>query len=42
MNQMFGGFPEVHIIHNDDKNPQYPHEHQKFWNIWKESISKRL
>lgn len=34
-------FPGVRVIHNPDENPQEPHEHQDFWNIWRTSIQKR-
>lgn len=42
MKEIFWGHSWVHILHNDDENPQYPHEHPEFWNIWKESIEKRI
>ena len=31
-------FPNLKIYHITDENPQYPHEHPNFWNIWKSSI----
>ncbi len=30
----------VTIVHNPDENPQEPHEHPDFWNIWKTSIER--
>lgn len=31
-------FPDVRVQHPDSENPQYPHEHPNFWQIWKESL----
>ncbi len=33
-------FPDVHVVHHTVENPQEPHEHDDFWNIWKKSISE--
>ncbi len=33
-------FPGVRVLHNDDPNPQEPHEHPEFWRIWRESIRR--
>ena len=35
-------FPNAHIIHLDDENPQYPEEHVHFWQIWQESLLRVL
>jgi HTH-type transcriptional repressor of NAD biosynthesis genes len=33
-------FPGVRVVHLTDENPQYPHEHPDFWNIWRTSIRR--
>lgn len=33
-------YPDVNVFHCTDENPQYPHEHADFWNIWVASIRK--
>jgi HTH-type transcriptional regulator, transcriptional repressor of NAD biosynthesis genes len=33
-------YPDVKVQHCTDENPQYPHEHPDFWNIWVKSIRK--
>lgn len=33
-------YPDVNVVHCTDENPQYPHEHADFWNIWVASIRK--
>jgi len=33
-------FPGVEVLHNPDENPQEPHEHPEFWNIWRDSIRR--
>jgi NadR type nicotinamide-nucleotide adenylyltransferase len=33
-------FPDVEVVHLTDENPQYPHEHTDFWEIWRASIRK--
>ncbi len=35
-------FPDVNILHLTDENPQYPHEHPEFWQIWHNSIRRLL
>lgn len=35
-------FPDVNVVHVTDENPQEPHEHEDFWNIWKKTIKKRM
>jgi len=35
-------FPAVSIMHLTDENPQYPHEHPDFWQIWHDSICRLL
>lgn len=32
--------PDVNVVHCTDENPQYPHEHPDFWNIWIETIHR--
>ncbi len=32
--------PGVEVVHLTDENPQEPHEHPDFWNIWVRSIRK--
>lgn len=32
--------PGVRVVHLTDENPQLPHEHQDFWNIWKTSLER--
>lgn len=31
-------FPNANVVHLTDENPQEPHEHPKFWEIWRESL----
>lgn len=31
-------FPNANVVHLTDENPQEPHEHPKFWDIWRESL----
>lgn len=33
-------YPQVSVRHLTDENPQYPHEHPLFWEIWTASIRK--
>jgi len=35
-------FPGVRIEHVTDENPQYPHEHPDFWQIWHDTIRKYI
>jgi HTH-type transcriptional repressor of NAD biosynthesis genes len=31
-------FPHVDVVHVTDENPQEPHEHPRFWEIWTETV----
>ncbi len=33
-------FPQVHVVHLTDENPQLPEQHPDFWNIWKRSLER--
>ncbi len=33
-------FPNANVVHLTDENPQEPHEHPKFWDIWRESLRR--
>lgn len=33
-------FPDVNVVHLTDENPQEPHEHPRFWDIWRESLRR--
>ena len=35
-------FPSVNVVHLQDENPQYPHEHPEFWQIWQNSLKRVL
>jgi HTH-type transcriptional regulator, transcriptional repressor of NAD biosynthesis genes len=35
-------YPTVNVQHCTDENPQYPHEHPDFWNIWVASIRRLM
>ncbi|QRN98817.1 AAA family ATPase [Archangium violaceum] len=35
-------FPDVRVVHLTDENPQYPHEHPQFWDIWRDSLQRVL
>ena len=35
-------FPDINILQLTDENPQYPHEHPDFWQIWHDSIRRLL
>ena len=30
--------PQARVVHLTDENPQYPHEHPDFWDIWRHSL----
>lgn len=30
--------PSANVVHLTDENPQEPHEHPRFWDIWRESL----
>jgi NadR type nicotinamide-nucleotide adenylyltransferase len=34
--------PGVRVLHSDDPNPQWPHEHPAFWDIWTASVRRLL
>jgi NadR type nicotinamide-nucleotide adenylyltransferase len=31
-------FPAARVVHVTDENPQYPHEHPQFWDLWRETV----
>jgi HTH-type transcriptional repressor of NAD biosynthesis genes len=33
-------FPQLRVVHLTDENPQLPHEHPDFWQIWKRSLER--
>lgn len=33
-------FPQLRVVHLTDENPQLPHEHPDFWEIWKRSLER--
>ena len=35
-------FPDVNVVHLTDENPQEPHEHPDFWDIWRDSLKRVL
>ncbi len=35
-------FPDARVVHLTDENPQEPHEHPRFWEIWRESLLRVL
>ena len=35
-------FPEARVVHLTDENPQHPHEHPRFWEIWRASLLRVL
>ena len=35
-------YPQLNVVHLTDENPQLPHEHPDFWNIWKSSLERVL
>ena len=34
--------PDARVVHVTDENPQEPHEHPRFWEIWTETIRRCL
>ena len=34
--------PDARVIHMTDPNPSEPHEHEEFWEIWADSILRRV
>ncbi len=37
LHELYG---DLRILHLTDENPQLPHEHPDFWNIWKRSLQR--
>lgn len=35
-------YPDVSVVHLTDENPQLPHEHPDFWEIWRQSLLRVL
>ena len=35
-------YPEARVVHVTDENPQEPHEHPRFWEIWTATVRRRL
>ena len=35
-------YPDLNIIHVTDENPSEPHEHPRFWDIWIDTIRRRV
>ena len=33
---------DVRVVHVTDENPQEPHEHPDFWNIWRETVERAV
>jgi HTH-type transcriptional repressor of NAD biosynthesis genes len=33
-------FPDIDVRHVTDENPQFPHEHRFFWEIWRDTIQR--
>lgn len=33
-------YPDLNVVHLTDENPQWPHEHPRFWEIWTASIRR--
>jgi len=33
-------YPDLNVVHLTDENPQEPHEHPEFWEIWTRSIRR--
>lgn len=33
-------YPDLNVVHLTDENPQEPHEHPQFWEIWTRSIRR--
>ena len=33
-------FPAVDVRHHRDENPSFPHEHERFWDLWTASIRR--
>lgn len=35
-------YPDLNIVHVTDENPSEPHEHPRFWEIWIDTIRRRV
>lgn len=35
-------FPQVNVHHYGEDIPQYPHEHEDFWDLWKNAIKSKV
>ena len=35
-------YPQARVAHVSDENPQYPHEHPDFWQIWINTICRNI
>lgn len=35
-------FPDAHVVHHTDENPQLPEDHPRFWEIWEASLRRVL
>ncbi len=35
-------FPDARVVHVTDENPQEPHEHPRFWDIWHDTIRRAV
>lgn len=43
MRETFAGRENIHVVYNDDPNPQTPEDDpEHFWEIWRESLLKRM
>jgi HTH-type transcriptional repressor of NAD biosynthesis genes len=42
LRKIYLNVPNIKIIHCEDENPQYPYEHKHFWDIWYNSVYKRI
>lgn len=40
--KQYKGNQNIKIIHCTDENPQYPEQHENFWDIWKKTIISRI
>ncbi|HJQ27307.1 MAG TPA: AAA family ATPase [Blastocatellia bacterium] len=35
-------YPEARVVHVTDENPQEPHEHPRFWEIWTATVRRHI
>jgi len=43
MQEIFGAVPGITVVHNSDENPQVPEDcPDRFWEIWRDSICRRM